>query len=203
MINIDNILLEEEVLDSYFTCDLEKCKGACCTFPGRYGAPLLDEEIDKIYDNFNEIKNFLNDKSIDYINRNGYYEGGRGDYSTMCIDREECVFVYYENSIARCAIEKAYNEGLSSFQKPLSCHLFPIRVADTGRKYLYYKKIAECVPGKKKGLQEKTKLSKSLQDALSRAYGEEWYRILEEYANSQKYKKKSIFSFGGVNETVA
>ncbi len=203
MINIDNILLDEEITESHFACDLKKCKGACCTFPGKYGAPLLDDEIEKIQNNYEEIKNFIPEKSIDYINRYCFYEGDTGDYSTMCIDKKECVFVYFENSVALCAIEKAYNKGLSSFRKPISCHLFPIRVSNTGRKYLYYQKITECIPGQKKGIKEKVKMTSSLQDALIRAYGEEWFKTLELYVVSQKEKKKSIFSFGAVHETIS
>jgi hypothetical protein len=203
MILIDNILLEEEITGTSFSCDLEKCKGACCTFPGKYGAPLNDEEIDMIYNNLDIAKKYLSKKSADYIEENGFYEGSKNNYSTMCIDKKDCVFVYYENSVAKCAIEKAYFNGESSFRKPISCHLFPIRVNNTGRKYLYFQNIPECKPAIKKGKSEKVNLVNFSKDALIRAYGEEWFKKISDYTKVNGKAKRISFSFGGVNETVS
>lgn len=203
MILIDNILLEEEITEASFSCDLNKCKGACCTFPGKIGAPLQEEEINKLYENLENAKKYLSKKSIDYIDKHGFYEGSKYNYSTVCIDKKDCVFVYYENSVAKCAIEKAYFEGLSSFRKPISCHLFPIRVSTSGRKYLYYQNIPECKPAVKKGNSENVQLVNFSKDALTRAYGEEWYNKASEYAKKNGKQKKVSFMFGSVNETVA
>ncbi|MCL5990529.1 MAG: DUF3109 family protein [Bacteroidetes bacterium] len=203
MILIENILLEEEITETSFSCDLNKCKGACCTFPGKYGAPLKDDEINMLYDNFDNAKQFLSKKSLDYIDKHGFYEGSKENYSTMCIDKKDCVFVYYENSVAKCAIEKAYNLGLSSFRKPISCHLFPIRVSSSGRNYLYFQNIPECKPALKKGRSEKVELVNFSKDALIRAYGEKWYNCISKYVNEDGKHKSLSFMYGAVNETVA
>ena len=203
MILIENILLEEEITEASFSYDLNKCKGACCTFPGKYGATLKDEEINLIYDNLDNAKIFLSKKSIDYIEKHGFYEGSKESYSTMCIDKKDCVFVYYENKVAKCAIEKAYFEGQSSFRKPISCHLFPIRVSTSGRKYLYYQTIPECKPALKKGKSENVQLVNFSKDALIRAYGEVWYNRVSEFTNENGKHKRLSFMYGAVNETVA
>jgi len=203
MILIENILLEEEITETSFSCDLNKCKGACCTFPGKIGAPLQEEEINMLYDNLDNAKKFLSKKSIDYIGKHGFYEGSKYSYSTVCIDKKDCVFVYYDKNVAKCAIEKAYFEGLSSFRKPISCHLFPIRVSSSGRKYLYFQNIPECKPALKKGKSEKVQLVNFSKDALVRAYGEEWYNRILDYTEENGKHKNYSFMFGGVNETVA
>ncbi|TAL67240.1 MAG: DUF3109 family protein [Bacteroidetes bacterium] len=203
MILIDNILLEEEITETSFSCDLDKCKGACCTFPGKYGAPLKDEEIDLINNNLESAKKFLSEKSIDYIDRHGFYEGNKGDYSTVCIDKKDCVFVFYKNSVAKCALEKAYFNGESNFRKPISCHLFPIRINNTGRKYLYFQNIPECKPALKKGKSEKIELVNFSREALIRAYGEDWYNKISEYSSKNGKPKSFSFISGGLNETVS
>lgn len=98
-----------------------------------------------------------------------------GDRSVACIDDADCVFVYYENSVAKCAIEKAYHNGESDFRKPLSCHLFPIRIADFGGPYLHYEQIEECEPGRELGARLGIPMVESLKDSLVRAFGEKAY----------------------------
>ncbi|MBI5325451.1 MAG: DUF3109 family protein [Ignavibacteriae bacterium] len=203
MILIDNILLEEEITETSFSCDLQKCKGACCTFPGKFGAPLKDEEIEMIYNNLDNAKKYLSEKSIEYIDKHGFYEGSRDNYSTVCIDKKDCVFVYYENSVAKYTKEKAYFNCESNFRKPISCHLFPIRVNNTGRKYLYFQNIAECKPALKKGKSDKVNLVNFSKDALIRAYGEESYNEISEYVKNNGIPKAVSSIFGGVNETVS
>lgn len=178
MNKIDNILVDNEITKAYFSCDLEKCKGACCTFYGQYGAPLLDKEISIIRDTFNTIKEYLPSNSLDYIEKNGLIQGYDGNYSTVCIDNRDCVFVYYDNDIAKCAFEKAFLDGKISFRKPISCHLFPIRCKSNGDVTLYYDKIDECKPAVIKGNKEKILLITSLQDSLKRAFSSEWYNKL-------------------------
>lgn len=109
----------------------------------------------------------------------GFYEGEPGDYATTCVDDEDCVFVYHDNGIAKCAIERAYNEGKVSFRKPISCHLYPIRVRSFAGDILRYHEIAECKPAVAKGDSEKIGVIEFLKDALIRRYGEEWYNRLD------------------------
>ena len=186
MILIKDVLVEDRIGNNYFDCDLSKCKGACCTFPGEYGAPVLDEEIEAIKGALPFAMEYLSEKSISIIEKNGFIQGIPGDYTTTCINKRDCVFVYYEGDVALCAIERAYRDGKISFIKPVSCHLFPIRVGDFNGKYLYYEKIPQCNPGVNLGLQTNKKIFESVKDALIRAFGEEWYENYKEELNSKK-----------------
>ncbi|MGE5480637.1 MAG: DUF3109 family protein [Chloroflexota bacterium] len=186
MINIDNIILESEITKSSFCCDLPRCKGGCCTFPGEYGAPLLDEEVPMIMNALDTAFPYLSERSINYIKDEGFIQGEEGDYTTMCIEKKDCVFVFYKGDIAFCGLEAAYFDGKSDFRKPISCHLFPIRVGSFDGDYLYYEKIPECAPGVMKGRAENISLVECLRDPLVRAYGEEWYAKLLEAVKSDK-----------------
>ena len=175
MILINDILVEDRIATNYFECDLEKCKGACCTFPGEYGAPLLEEEVDKIREVFPIVKEYLSEKSLNYIKEHGQVQGDPEHHTTMCIDKKDCVFVYYEGEIALCEIEKAYRDGKIDFKKPISCHLFPIRVGYYNGQYLYYEKISQCNPAIPNGFEKNVKIHQSVSEALIRSFGKEWY----------------------------
>ena len=185
MYSIDNILIDEDIISSCFTCNLDKCKGACCTFPGEFGAPLQDSEIGIISQNLDSAEEYLGRRSLTILKDEGFFEGEKGSYTTMCIKKKDCVFVYYQDKIAKCALEKAYFEGKSEFRKPLSCHLFPIRDAKFGNDYLYFEKINECIPGVHLGNVEQTRLYVFLKDAIVRAKGEEWYSQLVKFAGNK------------------
>lgn len=185
MYSIDNILIDEDIISSYFVCDLDKCMGACCTFPGELGAPLKDSEIEIIRQNCEPAKEYLNERSLKIINEKGFFEGEKGSYTTMCVDKKDCVFVYYNDKVAKCALEKAYFDGKITFRKPLSCHLFPIRGARFGNDYLYYQKINECIPGVHLGNKEKTRLYTFLKEAIILSKGKGWYSKLVEFASNK------------------
>lgn len=174
MILLDNILLDEQILTQSFACDLKQCKGACCTTKGGAGAPLRDEEIELIESATPAALEYLTPRSATYIQTHGWYEGSPGEYATQCINDRDCVFVFYEGDIARCALERAYFEGNATFRKPLSCHLFPIRVADFGGTYLYYEEFSECTPALTEGKQTGQVVLDTAREALQRAFGEEW-----------------------------
>jgi len=178
---IDDVLVEDDILTKKFCCDLDKCKGACCTFYGEYGAPVLDKEVQIIKQSKSVAEKYLSKKSKEYIDKHGCIEGSPGNYSTVCIDNKDCVFVFYENGIAFCALEKAYLKGEIDFRKPLSCHLFPIRVAYWDKGSLYFSKISECEPALKKGEEENILLAETLKDALARKFGESWYKNFVNY----------------------
>jgi hypothetical protein len=175
MMIIDEVLVEEPVVRSHFLCDLQQCKGACCTLAGAKGAPLEDEEIFEIENVLPYAKRFLSPRSIEVIERNGWYEGVKGYYTTQCIEHHECVFVFYEDGIARCSIEKAYDEGLTKWRKPISCHLFPLRLTHEVRPRLYYEEIPECSPAVKQGNVQRVPVSTFVKEALVRKFGERWY----------------------------
>lgn len=175
MILINEILVDEKISETHFSCDLTICKGACCTFPGEYGAPVLYDEIELIKASLPVAIEYLSQKSINAIEKEGMITEINGHYFTSCIDKKDCVFVYYDGDIALCSLEKAYLDGKSQFRKPVSCHLFPIRVANFGGEYIYYEKIDECSPAIESGRKKNLKIFDSVKDALIRAFGEEWY----------------------------
>lgn len=180
MILIDKILVDTEVANANFSCDLKQCKGACCTFPGEYGAPLQEDELWQIENSVEAAKEYLSERSLKILETEGFSTKMEGDLYTNCIDKKDCVFVFYdENEVAKCALEKAYYDGKTKFKKPLSCHLFPIRVGSFGGKYLYYEKIKECSPGVAKGNAEGVKMVEALKEPLTRAFGKNFYDKLD------------------------
>ncbi|MFP4529010.1 MAG: DUF3109 family protein [Candidatus Kapaibacterium sp.] len=186
MINFDDILLDEEISQAKFACRLDKCHGACCTFPGDFGAPVLDEEVPRLRAAVDIVRKYLPKKALDTIEREGVVEGLPGKFTTICINKRDCVFVYYEGKVAKCALEKAWFSGELNFRKPISCHLFPIRVGNYGGKYLYYEKIDECAPAVCEGQSRDIPLIETVADALTRAYGAEWVERLKKYIANGK-----------------
>ncbi len=189
LIVIDDVTVEGSLTERKFACDLLKCKGACCSLPGGRGAPLLDLEIPEIEGVLTEVLPLLSEEKRKLIEKSGFYEGPRGDYATTCVDDEDCVFVYRENGIAKCAIEKAFNNGKVGFRKPISCHLYPIRVGRFGGDILRYHELAECRPAVTKGESENVGVIEFLRSALTRLYGEEWFGKLETHAGLKPVEK--------------
>ncbi len=185
MILIDNVLINEDVFSSKFQCDLKQCKGACCTFPGDSGAPVTLEEIEEIEKSYPIFKKYLSDKSINYIESNGYWEKDGEEYLLNCIDKKDCVFVFYEGDVAKCSIEKAYHNNEIEFRKPLSCHLFPIRVGYYGGEHLRYEKFDECEPGRLNGEKNNIQLIESVKESIERKYGKEFFEKLKIYMESE------------------
>lgn len=175
MISLDHLLIDEAVLTASFSCDLAACKGACCTLPGGAGAPLLDSEVDDIRGAVAAAWPYLSERSRNQLQTDGPLEGFSGSYEVGVIDNKDCVFVRYEGDVATCSIERAWHNGESTFRKPLSCHLFPIRVATFGGPYLHYQVFEECDPGRALGAKQRIPLVESVKDALVRAYGVELY----------------------------
>jgi len=177
--NIDGILVDKDLAKTNFTCNLEVCKGACCTMKSEYGAPLKDDEIEIINNILPIIKEYLPEISINEIEKNGFWEEKEKELMTRSIGDEDCVFVYYEGDIAKCAIEKAYNEGKVDFIKPISCHLFPIRIVDFGGDVLKYEEYSDCKPALEKGQETKLNILEFCKTPIVRAYGKEFYNKLE------------------------
>ena len=181
MIEIGRTIISRDIFEQHFLCDLLKCKGACCE-EGDSGAPLTNEEavmIEAEYDNFKE---YLPGKHKHEIENQGFSViDSDGDLVTPLISNRQCVYTFTdERGILKCAIEKAFFEGKTKFRKPVSCHLFPIRITEY-RRYdaVNYQELAICIPGKECGKSVKLPLYKFLKDPLIRKYGEEWYNEVE------------------------
>jgi len=180
MVEIDDKIVSEEIFDELFACDISKCKGICC-IEGDSGAPLEIEEIDIIEENLDAIKPFMSDEGIKAIDEKGVFEvDSDGDYTTTLINGGECAFVTWQGDIALCAIEKAFRANKTTFKKPISCHLYPIRVKKSsnntvGLNYHRWDVCRDaCANGKKCGI----KVYQGLQEPLERAFGKEFYAQL-------------------------
>lgn len=190
MFVIDNILVDEQLLETQFLCDLGSCHGACCTMKGGAGAPLLEEEVQMIRDAVVPASKYLSTRSLKMLAKEKPVVGQKGDYTTLCIDDADCVFVFYEDGAAKCAIERAFFNGETTFRKPISCHLFPARVADFGGPYIYYEEIPECRPALENGKKTGVRAFEMLKESLVRAFGEEWYNNLATFVEQQAKKEQ-------------
>jgi hypothetical protein len=175
LISVQDKIVRSEIADTPFFCDLHKCKGACCTFESKFGAPLRTDEIGKIDEALNDIKPYLSERHVTEIEKFGYYDEIDGELLISSINKKDCVFVYYENDVARCSIEKAYIEKKTDFKKPISCHLFPIRITDFGGDVLRFEKFDECKSALEKGTAENVTVAEFCEEPLERLYGDTWY----------------------------
>jgi hypothetical protein len=180
MIQIGNKIINRELLENHFICHLEKCEGNCCVF-GDSGAPLDDNEADTLTAELDGILPFMRaEGKRAAIELGAWVVDLDGDKVTPLVDGEECIFVVFENSIARCAIEQAYENGAISFRKPISCHLYPIRVIKLKQGIaLNYHQWSICEPARILGKREGVPVFRFLKDPLIRVYGEEFYEELE------------------------
>lgn len=178
MIQIKDTLISEDIFETCFVCDLGKCKGMCCV-EGDAGAPLTHEEYEAIKDVLPEIWDDLSPKARELIEKQGIaYIDDDGELVTSIIKGRECVFTYFDaDGVCRCAIDNAFREGKISVQKPISCHLYPIRL----HKYdeftaLNYDRWSVCRPALRLGKKTGIKLYQFLKEPLIRKFGEEWYQ---------------------------
>ena len=186
MIEIDKTILSSEIVSTSFVCDIKACKGACCV-EGDAGAPLEEKELSILDDEFSNIKPFLRKEGIEAIRKQGKYQiDVDGDYVTPLVNEKECAYVIFEeDGISKCGIEKAYENGVTSFKKPISCHLYPIRVSKY-KKFtaINYHEWEICKPAKIYGEQNEISLIKFLKEPLIRKFGKEWYNKLEKEVDS-------------------
>jgi hypothetical protein len=191
MLPVGNTLVSEAVISAKFVCDLKRCKGACCV-EGESGAPLEKEELKKLESVYPHVKPYLTAEGIAALEEKGLYLiDDDGDYVTPLIGNGgACAFTVYENGIAACGIEKAFNDGKIDFRKPVSCHLYPVRITQY-KNYdaVNYHEWEICAPACKLGKQLKIPVYKFVKDALIRKYGEKWYQELEEAVASQIAEK--------------
>ncbi len=192
MIVLDKTVISDEIADNYFLCDLNKCKGGCCV-EGDLGAPLEEDELPLIDEIYEKIKPYLSPESIKAIEEQGKYIFDEdGEYSTPTINGNECAYaIYDERGILKCGIEKAYEDGKTSFRKPISCHLYPIRVTKYDNYHaLNYDRWEICMPACELGRKTKLPLYKFLKEPLIRKFGKNWYQKLCD--TIEKPKEKAI-----------
>lgn len=189
MIQIGDKIISSELFDNHFICDLEKCEGNCCVF-GDSGAPLEDEEATLVGQHLNDIIPFMRAEGLRVVNeKGGWVIDGDGDKVTTLVGWEECAFVVFDKGIARCAIEIAYEEGAISFQKPFSCHLYPIRVSKLKNIIaLNYHRWSICEPARILGKREGVPVFRFVKDAIIRVYGIQFFNELENVFNEMNQK---------------
>ena len=179
MILLDDILISEDLRDVHFCCDLQACKGACCV-EGDGGAPLEEMEISLLEDYIDVIKSYMVPKGISEVEKNGVFDyDAEGKFVTPLVNGNECCYVYTEEGIVKCAIEKAFIDKAIPFPKPLSCHLYPIRIKELKKgEGVNYHKWHICKKALENGMKLKLPLYRFLEDALIRKYGRNWYNRL-------------------------
>lgn len=181
MIIIDNILVSDEVVEEHFVCDLNACKGGCCVH-GESGAPLDESEMKILESIYPKVKPYLTEEGISAIAEQGLYTDDEGWKTTLIGGKGgPCAFVNYdEKGITYCGIERAWEKGDVPFRKPVSCHLYPVRIKQTADvEFVNYDEWDICDPACKLGASLKVPLYQFLREALVRKYGEEFYETLE------------------------
>jgi hypothetical protein len=183
MLQIDDKLISLDLFEKHFCCDLPKCLGACCVH-GQSGAPLENEEVVMLKGELAKIKPFLKPSGLKAIEEQGdWVRDLDGDMVTPLIEGAECAFAIEKGDITFCAIEKAWLAGKVKFRKPISCHLYPIRV----KQYetftaINYDQWSICQPARELGKNINLPVYQFLKDPIIRAFGEEFYQQLEEAA---------------------
>jgi hypothetical protein len=183
MILHHNTLVSLDIIQKKFICNLDKCYGACCV-EGDYGAPLEDSELIEIENNLSLIRKHMTSESLQMLDNDGFYEKDPFDiYVTKCVGKADCIFCFKEGKIARCAIEKAHTENEITFRKPVSCHLYPIRISKMKTyETMNYHEWDICKAGRELGDEIGMPLYKFLKEPIIRKYGKDWYNEFEEIA---------------------
>ncbi|MCL1933910.1 MAG: DUF3109 family protein [Candidatus Azobacteroides sp.] len=192
MIQIQDTIVSFDILEECFLCDLSVCKGICCV-EGDAGAPVEESEIERLEKVLPVIWNDLSPKAKEVIEKQGLvYRDMEGEYVTSIVGSADCVFTCYdENGYCKCAIEKAFREGKTDFCKPISCHLYPIRVARyNGFRSVNYHRWRVCRAAVTLGKKHGVKVYQFLKEPLIRKFGEEWYSQLTIAANELFVKKQ-------------
>jgi hypothetical protein len=178
---------DQQILEKDFVCNLAACKGACCV-DGDAGAPLTKEETQILADIYPKVKPFLRKEGIAAIEAQGTHViGTDGELETTLIDGKDCAYVIFDGKTALCGIEQAYNQGLVDWKKPVSCHLYPIRVKEySDFSAVNYHKWHICSDACALGAELQVPVYKFVKEALVRKFGMEWYDELEKVAQDLK-----------------
>lgn len=186
MLIVNNVLVSDELIENSFCCDLSHCQGACC-IEGDIGAPLHPLEIGDLDEYYPVFKKYMTEEGVGKIEEDGFFDYDMdGHFVTPLLQDEACAYIYYEDGIAKCAIEKAYDNGEIPFKKPISCHLYPIRVKELPDcDALNYHRWIVCKPACEKGEALKLPVYRFLKEPLIRKYGETWWEELEKAVNGK------------------
>ena len=193
MFQLGKALVSEDILKKEFVCNLEACKGACCV-EGEAGAPVEEDETKILEELYSKVKPYLRPEGIQAIESQGtFVKGEDGDWETPLVNGKECAYAQFdEKGTARCGIEDAYNEGVIHFRKPISCHLYPVRIREyaefTAVNYHHWPICDDaCILGKNLGVPTYV----FVKNALIRKFGEEWYAELEQIASEMEENREN------------
>jgi hypothetical protein len=196
VIVIDNKYISDEVVEEQFVCDLAKCKGGCC-IDGDAGAPLTDDELQEVNTAYEHIKHLLTKEAIQIVEQEGKYLYDREfGWVTPTISNGMCVYGLVDNNgIVKCSFEQVHKEEKTQWKKPISCHLYPIKISKsklTNQEYLNYEpREPMCNPGCALGKELKVPVYQFLKEALVRKYGEDFYEVLEQIS-AQYFAEKKV-----------
>lgn len=177
MIKVGEVLVSDDIAEKEFVCNLEKCKGACCV-EGDFGAPLEENELAILEEIYPAVKPYLSKAGIEVIEKEGTHTvDDEGELCTPIISGRECVYAIYDDKkVLKCGIEQAYLDGKIGFKKPISCHLYPIRITQKKNfEAVNYHKWHICSPACSLGKELQVPLYRFLKDPLIRKYGQTWY----------------------------
>ena len=186
MFQIDNTLVSEEIITKSFVCNLNACKGACCV-EGEAGAPLEKQETEYLQKNYESIAPFLNEKGRTAIEKEGKFIAvGKGEFETPLVDNRECAYVVFgPNGTTQCGIENAHRARKIDWKKPISCHLYPVRVKEYSEfKAVNYHQWNICDTACTLGESLRIPIYQFVKDALVRKFGKKWYSELEQTAKN-------------------
>ncbi|MCU0452600.1 MAG: DUF3109 family protein [Bacteroidetes bacterium] len=169
-----DVSLDTRVLSTSFACDLPACRGACCTIPGGRGAPIREDEVAIMHEAARVVRPLLSPRHLEILEAQGPLEGPAGDRTTICVDGAACVFVVDDAGIAVCSIERLYHQGRFGWRKPVSCHLYPIRIDQGSPERVRYEESPICRPARDRGEREGIQMADFLSEALERVYGTQW-----------------------------
>lgn len=183
MIIVGEALISEEIFEEHFICDLNACKGACCV-EGESGAPLEETELPLLENAFEAAKEYMTHEGLKSVDENGLFvEDEDGDLVTPLVSKHgACAYVFYDESgIAKCALEKAYLAGKTTWKKPISCHLYPIRLTKL-KEYIgvNYHRWPICAPACECGSTLQVPVYRFLKEPLIRRFGIEFFEQLDE-----------------------
>ncbi len=186
MLQIHDIIISDDVIEKKFVCNLQACKGLCCVL-GDSGAPVEEEEIEILKKEYQNFKPFMRPEGIKAVEENGFfYTDSEYDTVTMLINGKDCAYTFIdENNIAGCAIEMAFHAGKTTFRKPLSCHLYPVRVKRM-KNYtaVNHNEWEICKPATISGEKLGVYVYEFLKDAIISKFGSEFYEQLHYYAKN-------------------
>tara|TARA_R100001369_G_scaffold88457_2_gene125020 strand:+ start:1083 stop:1646 length:564 start_codon:yes stop_codon:yes gene_type:complete len=184
MFQLGKAIISEDIIEKEFVCNLSACKGACC-IEGEAGAPVTEDETEILKEIYPKVKPFLRTEGVQSIEEQGMYiKTTQGELETPLVNGKECAYVTFtENGTASCGIEDAYNAGEVDFRKPISCHLYPVRIQDYSEfSAINYHRWPICDDACTLGKELQVPIYKFVKDALIRKYGEDWYAELEKVA---------------------